>query len=345
MTNKRVADPRISTGRIALAWVIGLVLLVIVCVASVFLGAASLKFNEVLGAFHIGNNPVPSPLRQSILFELRIPRILMAAVVGAGLAVAGACLQTVTRNPLSEPYLLGISGGASVGAVVVILFGFTASISLTAGATVGGIAAFLLLMLLLRGSGFQSHRVVLTGVLVGQLAQAIMYLLMMAKGDADAVQAIMSWLLGALGAARWDQLGTTAIVAAIAIGVLWAMSRYLDILSFGDETAESMGVPVVLVRGVVLVVVSALTAATVAAVGAIGFVGLIVPHAVRMIVGSSHLRVIPLAAVVGAILLVTADAIARVLFHARELPVGVITALIGVPIFFIILRRDQRRKQ
>ncbi|WKD58618.1 FecCD family ABC transporter permease [Corynebacterium caspium] len=336
---------RVPAGRLILAWVIGLLILVIVAVSSVFLGAASLKVSEVLGAFNLGGYPAPSPLRQSILFELRIPRILMAIAVGAGLAVAGACLQTVTRNPLSEPYLLGISGGASVGAVVVILFGFGAAVSLTAGATVGGLLAFGLLMLLLKGTGFQSHRVVLTGVLVGQLAQAIMFLLMMAKGDADAVQAIMSWLLGALGASRWDQLITTTIVASASIIVLWAMSRYLDILSFGDETAESMGVPVVLVRGVVLVVVSLLTASTVAAVGAIGFVGLIVPHAVRMVVGSAHIRVIPLSALVGAILLVVADAIARILFDARELPVGVITALIGVPIFFIILRRDQRSNQ
>ncbi|PFG27882.1 Iron(III) dicitrate transport system permease fecD [Corynebacterium renale] len=336
--------PRISTWRIAVAWVVGILALIVIAVASVFMGTASLTVPEVLGTFGLGGYEAPSLLRQSILLELRIPRILMAIVVGAALAVAGACLQTVTRNALAEPYLLGISGGSSVGAVAVIVLGISGAIGVTGGAMIGGLAAFGLLMILLRGSGFQSARVVLTGVLVGQFSQAIMYMLMFAKGDADAIQSITAWLLGALGTSRWDQLALTAPVCAVAVIILWALSRYLDVLSLGDDTAESMGVPVVWTRAAVLVIVALLTASTVAAVGAIGFVGLIVPHAVRMLVGSAHRHVIPLAALVGGILLVLADAVARILFDAQELPVGVITALIGVPVFFVILRRGQRAK-
>lgn len=342
---KNPVQPRISPWRIVAAWVVGVAVLALISVGSIFVGAASLSVPEVLGTLGLGNYDAPSLLRQSILLELRIPRILMAIVVGAALAVAGACLQTVTRNALAEPYLLGISGGSSVGAVLVIVAGISGAISLTGGAMIGGLVAFGLLMLLLRGSGFQSARVVLTGVLVGQFAQAIMYMLIFAKGDADAIQSITAWLLGALGTARWDQLALTAPVCAVAVVILWMFSRYLDVLSLGDDTAESMGVPVVWTRGAVLVIVALLTASTVAAVGAIGFVGLIVPHAVRMIVGSVHRHVIPLAALVGGILLVLADALARALFDAQELPVGVITALIGVPVFFVILRRGQRGRR
>ncbi|AIT90035.1 FecCD family ABC transporter permease [Corynebacterium ulcerans] len=320
----------------------GIILLIALSIGSVFVGTASLSWNEVMGAFGFAGYDTPSLLRQSILFELRIPRILMGIVVGAGLAVAGACLQTVTHNPLAEPYLLGISGGASVGAVVVLVIGTQGVLGLTAGAALGGLGSFVVLLMLLRGSGFQSQQVVLAGVLVGQFAQAVTFLIMMGKGDADSIQAVMAWLMGALGASRQDGLLVTAIVCMTAIAALWALSRHLDTLRLGDATAHTMGVPVVLTRGAVLVIVALMTSATVASVGAIGFVGLIVPHAVRLVVGSAHVRVIPISALVGAILLVVADAIARSLFKGQELPVGIITALIGVPIFFLLWKKGKK---
>ncbi|APQ54988.1 Iron(III) dicitrate transport system permease fecD [Corynebacterium pseudotuberculosis] len=319
----------------------GVILLIVLSVGSVFIGAASLSWNEVMGAMGFAGYDTPSLLRQSILFELRVPRILMGIVVGAGLAVAGACLQTVTHNPLAEPYLLGISGGASAGAVVVLVIGTQGILGLTAGAALGGLGSFLVLLMLLRGSGFQSQQVVLAA-LVGQFAQAVTFLIMMGKGDADSIQAVMAWLMGALGASRQEGLLVTFIVCITAIVVLWALSRHLDTLRLGDATAHTMGVPVVLTRGAVLVIVALMTSATVASVGAIGFVGLIVPHAVRLVVGSAHARVIPVSALVGAILLVVADAIARSLFKGQELPVGIITALIGVPIFFLLWKKGKK---
>lgn len=224
---------------------------------SVFLGAASLSFTEVWGAITHGTGlfvspefPQPSVLRQSILFDLRIPRILMSVIVGGALAVAGAALQAITRNDLAEPYLLGISSGASTGAVVVIILTSGASIGggvalgLTGGAAIGALVSFAVLLLLLRGSGFSSTQVVLTGVLVGQFFAAITSLILMARGDADSVRGVMFWLLGALGASRWESLWVVAVVCSIACAVIWSISRYLDCLSFGDDTAESMGVPV-----------------------------------------------------------------------------------------------------
>ena len=282
-----------------------------------------------------------SPVQRSILTELRLPRVLMAACVGAILAVCGVAMQAITHNDLAEPYLLGISSGASTGAVIAIMFS-TWQWGIVVGAAVGGLTSFLLLMALLRHTRADATRVVLTGVLVGFLFQSLTSLVVTASGNAESTRGIMFWLLGVLSAARWNTLIVVAIAGAVGLVVLWLISRHLDALTLGDATAHTMGVPVVAVRYTVLIVVSLLTAATVAAVGAIGFVGLIVPHAVRMVQGPLHARLIPVAAIVGALFMVIADAIARVLFAPQELPVGVITALIGVPVFFIILRRINR---
>lgn len=282
-----------------------------------------------------------SPVQRSILTELRLPRVLMAACVGAILAVCGVAMQAITHNDLAEPYLLGISSGASTGAVIAIMFS-TWQWGIVVGAAVGGLTSFMLLMALLRHTRADATRVVLTGVLVGFLFQSLTSLVVTASGNAESTRGIMFWLLGVLSAARWNTLIVVAIAGAVGLVVLWLLSRHLDALTLGDATAHTMGVPVVAVRYTVLIVVSLLTAATVAAVGAIGFVGLIVPHAVRMVQGPLHARLIPVAAIVGALFMVIADAIARVLFAPQELPVGVITALIGMPVFFIILRRINR---
>ncbi|WP_256021719.1 iron ABC transporter permease [Corynebacterium sp. CCUG 51687] len=316
---------------------IALVLLVLAMVCSIPIGSSSLSFAELRGIFDPAL-PTPSPLRMSILTELRIPRILMAAMVGAILAVCGVAMQAITHNDLAEPYLLGISSGASTGAVVAILFS-TWQYGIIAGAAVGALVSFGMLMLLLRNSAADAARVVLTGVLIGFLFQSLTSLIVTASGNAESTRGIMFWLLGVLSAARWYTVIAVFIVGTIGTVALWMMSRYLDALSLGDATASTMGIPVVALRYAVLVAVSLMTAATVASVGAIGFVGLIVPHAVRMISGPRHASLIPISAVVGAITLVVADAIARALFAPQELPVGVITALIGVPAFFLILRR------
>ncbi|MDK8500484.1 iron ABC transporter permease [Corynebacterium pseudodiphtheriticum] len=311
--------------------------LLVALVGSLTVGSSSMSFSELIGLV-VPSQPSPSPLRTSILTELRIPRILMAAFVGAILAVCGVAMQAVTHNDLAEPYLLGVSSGASTGAVVAILFS-TWQYGIIFGATIGSLASFALLMLLLRNTGGDATKVVLTGVLIGFLFQSLTSLVVTASGDAESTRSIMFWLLGVLGAARWPTLFAVMIVGSIGMLVLWALSRHLDALSLGGDTASTMGVPVVALRYIVLICVSLMTATTVASVGAIGFVGLIIPHAIRMLNVPKHASLIPLSALVGAVTLVIADAFARSIFAPQELPVGVITALIGVPMFFLILRR------
>lgn len=315
----------------------GVIILVVAMVVSLTVGSSSMSFGE-LKSFIDPALPSPSPLRMSIITELRIPRILMAAFVGAILAVCGVAMQAITHNDLAEPYLLGISSGASTGAVIAILFS-TWQYGIIFGAAIGALASFFLLMVLLRKSAADATRVVLTGVLIGFLFQSLTSLIVTASGNAESTRGIMFWLLGVLSASRWHTVWTVVIVGTVGMAVLWALSRFLDALAFGDETAQTMGIPVVTLRYTVLVAVSLMTAATVASVGAIGFVGLIVPHAVRMLGGPRHVTLIPLSALLGAIALVIADALARALFVPQELPVGVITALIGVPAFFVILKR------
>lgn len=311
--------------------------LLVALVGSLTVGSSSMSFSELIGLV-VPSQPSPSPLRTSILTELRIPRILMAAFVGAILAVCGVAMQAVTHNDLAEPYLLGVSSGASTGAVIAILFS-TWQYGIIFGATIGSLASFALLMLLLRNTGGDATKVVLTGVLIGFLFQSLTSLVVTASGDAESTRSIMFWLLGVLGAARWPTLFAVMIVGSIGMLVLWALSRHLDALSLGGDTASTMGVPVIALRYIVLICVSLMTATTVASVGAIGFVGLIIPHAIRMLNVPKNASLIPLSALVGAVTLVIADAFARSIFAPQELPVGVITALIGVPMFFLILRR------
>lgn len=311
--------------------------LLVALVGSLTVGSSSMSFSELIGLV-VPSQPSPSALRTSILTELRIPRILMAAFVGAILAVCGVAMQAVTHNDLAEPYLLGVSSGASTGAVIAILFS-TWQYGIIFGATVGSLASFALLMLLLRNTGGDATKVVLTGVLIGFLFQSLTSLVVTASGDAESTRSIMFWLLGVLGAARWPTLFAVMIVGSIGMLMLWALSRHLDALSLGGDTASTMGVPVVALRYIVLICVSLMTATTVASVGAIGFVGLIIPHAVRMLNVPKHASLIPLSALIGSVTLVIADAFARSIFAPQELPVGVITALIGVPMFFLILRR------
>lgn len=290
---------------------------------------------------HLGLRVVPLPrLLDSLIWDLRVPRVLLAALVGAALAVCGAVLQSITRNSLADPYLLGVSSGASTGAVIVVVLGFAGSqVGVTGGALVGALVAFGLLMLLLKRTGLDSVRIVLTGVVVGQLFAALTSLILLASGDSDSIRAVTNWLLGSLASARWTSVVVCAVVLAVGLLVVWLCSSALDGFAFGTDTASSLGIDVRTTRTVLLVTTSVLTAVAVAAVGAVGFVGLIVPHGVRFMVGPLHRRLLPLSAVVGAVFLVWTDALTRVIFAPLEVPVGVFTALLGVPLFLLVLRK------
>lgn len=323
-------------------WGLGLAAaLVLSITVAVTFGPADIRFDEVWAAIlsHLGFGTTPlSPLRDGIVWELRLPRVLTAAAVGAGLAVSGAVMQAVTRNPLADPYLLGLSSGASLGAVAVVLLG--AAIALPVAAFAGSMLA-LGLTLALAGSlgAITPTRTVLAGLAVSALASAITSFVIFWSAEGDTYREILSWLLGSLAGARWPAVAI-AFAALLIAGVPILLSgRLLDAFAFGDTSAAALGVNVQATRWGLLAATALLTGAMVSVSGSIGFVGLILPHAVRLLVGSSHRPLLPLTALVGAIFLVWADTAARTLFDPRELPVGIVTAMIGAPVFALLLTR------
>ena len=334
-----LAALRRSRLTVAGAGVVGVVLLVASVAVAVAIGPAGISpadvFRSVLSHLGIGTSPL-SPLRDGIVWELRLPRVLTAAAVGAGLALSGGVMQALTRNSLADPYLLGLSSGASLGAVAVVLLGV--GLLLPVAAFAGAMAALVTTLALARaGGGLTPSRTVLAGVAVSSLAGAITSLVIFWTATGDSYREILGWLLGSLAGARWPAVAI-AVVALVVVGTpILASSRLLDAFAFGDTSAAALGVPVAGVRWALLGATALLTGAMVSVSGSIGFVGLVLPHAVRLLVGPGHRRLLPLAALAGAIFLVWADTAARSLFDPRELPVGVVTAILGAPVFALLL--------
>lgn len=310
-------------------------------VLAVTFGPADISPAEALASIghHLGLPfEAPARLEDAIVWELRMPRTLTAAAVGAGLGLAGAVMQSLTRNPLADPYLLGLSSGASLGAVAVLVLGLSLALPLAAFA--GALAALALSLAIARAAGAVTPtRTVLAGLAVSQLAAAATSVVIFWTATGDSYREIVTWLLGSVARAQWSSVGIAASVLLVVGAVLLASARTLDAFAFGDTAAAALGVHVERTRWLLLTAVALLTGAMVAVSGAIGFVGLVLPHAVRAVVGAPHRRLLPLVALVGAVFLVWADTLARTLFDPRELPVGVVTALVGVPVFVILLRR------
>ena len=317
------------------------VALVLSITTAVTIGAAEIRFEQVWGsiASHLGLGVSPlTLLTDGIVWELRMPRVLTAAAVGAGLALSGAVMQALMRNSLADPYLLGLSSGASLGAVSVILLGLTAF--LPVAAFVGALAALALTLLLASANGrITPTRTILAGLAVSSLAGAVTSFVIFWSVTGDSYREILSWLLGSLSGARWPAVAIAG-TAIIVIGIPVMLSgRVLDAFAFGDTAASALGVNVQATRWILLGATALITGAMVSVSGSIGFVGLILPHAIRLLVGPSNRALLPLSALVGAIFLIWADTIARTFFDPRELPVGIVTAIIGAPIFAILLTR------
>lgn len=302
------------------------------------LGAVPIPLGQVWDALRD-----PAAPQAAIVRDLRLPRVILGFLIGGTLAVSGASLQALLRNPLADPYLLGLSGGAGLGAVLAIAFGGPLAWAVPLAAFVGALAAVALVYALGRtGTGRLEPRVLLlAGVVTSGFATAIMSALMVLSDAAELRNAFL-WLLGGLGRASWSALGVFMLWTPIPLAVLFASARSLDLLALGEETAGYLGAEVERVKRRVVVSTALLTAAAVAAAGMIGFVGLVVPHAVRRLLGPLHGRLLPMAFVVGGGLLIGADAIARVVVRPIELPVGVVTALVGVPVFALMLKREFR---
>lgn len=331
--------PLKSPLRFVLVTVALVAVLVLGALVSLALGAARVPLPEVVRA--LTGQAEPGPFT-TIVLDVRLPRVLLAAVVGAGLAVVGTVLQALVRNPLADPYLLGISSGASTGAVVVVVLG-VGTVTMSFGAFVGALAALLVVYSMSRRGGtITTGRLVLAGVAVQYVLSALTSLMLVTSSETQHLRAILFWTLGGLGQARWHSLMVPALVLLVGLALLMALARPLDLLLVGEEGATVLGLDTARFRAAVFVLASLVTAVLVTASGAIGFIGLMVPHAARMVVGASHRALLPVAALGGAAFLVLADLAARTVAAPEEIPVGVLTALTGGPFFLWLLRRGQR---
>ncbi|MGC4938667.1 FecCD family ABC transporter permease [Kribbella sp. DT2] len=279
----------------------------------------------------------------SVIWDVRTPRVLLAAVVGAGLSSVGVAVQVMVRNALADPFVLGVSSGASVGASAVVVFGLFAALGIYAlsfAAFLGALLASVLVYAAARSSaGLNPLRLVLTGVAMAYGFQAAMSLIVFLSPQGEAARTVLFWLLGSLGSATWGSLPLATIVVAAGLVVLWRWSRGLDVLALGDETAASLGTPAETLRRKLFALTAVVTGVLVAVSGAVGFVGLVLPHLARMLVGAGHRRVLVIAPLAGAVFMVWVDVVCRTVVAPQELPIGVVTALIGVPVFVVLLRR------
>lgn len=284
-----------------------------------------------------------SRIHQGIVWDYRLSRALVAASAGASLALCGTVLQALLRNPLAEPYVLGISAGASTGAVCVMILGFGYGVlSLSAGAFIGALIAFLLVGILAAGVGGTSERIILCGVAGSQLFNALTSYIVTTSANAEQARGVLFWLLGSLSGVRWPDVYLSVPVALTGFVVCLAHVRALDAFAFGTDAAASLGIAVRRVQFTLLAVTAAMTASVVSMVGSIGFVGLVIPHAARFLVGPAHGRLLPATALGGAIFMVGADIVSRIIIPQQILPIGVVTALFGAPAFAIILYRVRR---
>ena len=275
---------------------------------------------------------------QIIIWEIRLPRALLAGLVGAALSLSGVTFQAVLRNPLADPYLLGVSGGAALGAVTALTCGFQSPIIMPLAAFIGALAALLLVYLVAQAHTCSSHTLILSGVMVGSLAAALLLFLLW-RAPADATRQAIFWLAGNLSLANPDWLFWGWLWVAIGFLLLWSQSLNLDLLTQGEETAADLGLAVGRTRLILFALAGALTACAVALAGLVGFVGLVIPHICRHLWGPGHRLLLPLSALLGSSFLIIADAIARSLYAPAEIPVGVVTALLGAPFFLYLLRR------
>lgn len=343
--------PRAALWRSLLLVVLSIALALLLCTSIAF-GPAPLALDEVPALLWQGwqqwwqgapAQASDSGMAAAIVFELRAPRALMAASVGAALAVVGLLLQTISHNGLADPYTFGLSSGAAAGAVLVITtVGDIVGIwSLPLAAFSGGLVAAGAVMLLMRGQRLRSpERMVLAGLAVSFLFSALTYL-MTFMGDQRAAQSVLFWTMGGFGAARWDNLPIALSGAALAIGFALARHRALDALLAGDAAAHSLGVEPGALRRQVFIATALATACCVAVAGVIGFVGLMAPHLARAVAGALHRRALALCALSGAVLMLLGDVLARRLLAPQELPVGVLIALVGAAFVIGLLARPR----
>lgn len=333
-------------GALAAFSILAVVVLGIAISLAVSIGEISIPVDTTVKAVAnrlLGTTFQLSRIHEGIVWDYRLSRALVAASAGAALAVSGAILQAMLRNPLAEPYVLGISAGASTGAVAVMILGFGYGVlTLSTGAFLGAVVAFLIVSLLAAGAGGGSDRIILAGVAGSQMFNALTSYIVTTSANAEQARGVMFWLLGSLSGVRWPDVYLAGPVAIGGFALCMLYARALDAFTFGADAAAALGIPVMRVRLVLLGLTALLTATMVSIVGSIGFVGLVIPHAARFLVGPGHGRLLPATAMTGAIFMVLADIVSRIIIPQQILPIGVVTALFGAPAFAFILYRARQ---
>ena len=319
------------------------VLLLFTMTLGVAIGSVSLSPAVVWGviASHLTGHSHYS-VADAIVWEIRLPRVLLAAVVGAALTTAGTVVQVLVRNALADPFLLGVSSGASVGATAVLLFGAFAALgvwAISVGSVIGALGAMAAVFLVSRkGRALAPTQLILCGVVLSALFESVTSFLIF-RGNPQATQSVLFWLLGSFGMATWPQLPIPVIALAVAVGYLLTQGRSLNALAMGAEQAAALGIDVQSLRRNLFIVTSLMAGVAVAVSGIIGFVGLVIPHIVRLMMGSDHRRVLPVGVLFGASFMVVGDLLARTIVAPQEMPIGVITAFIGAPTLIFLIRR------
>jgi iron complex transport system permease protein len=332
---------RLTPGRFGGTIAILLFVLILIAIVAVAVGSEHVSLSSILKICWAELTGRPAMVRQeevSIIAQIRIPRVLTAVVVGAALSVAGTAYQGLLRNPLADPYILGVSTGAAVGAIIATVFAGSLPVGRPLAAFVGAVLTMAAVYTLgHRNQGSSSDTLILSGIITNTFLSSVVIFLLTATSGSQ-LRSIFSWLIGDLSG-RSGLLPLVAVVVVAGIVIVFLNARSLNLLMIGDEDARALGVDVRRVRFIMFAAASLITGAVVAISGVIGFVGLVVPHAVRMVCGSDNRMVVPASGLVGASFLLLADLIARTIMSPREIHIGVITALIGAPVFVYLLRR------
>ena len=321
------------------------ILLLLSILFATSIGSVDLKLTEVFHSLFVcsinAESCQISPVSQQIVWEIRLPRVIMAMITGAGLSVTGAILQSVTRNPLADPYLFGISSGASLGAVIVIAVLSNGLLTVTFGALLGGGLSVFLMLLLAGRSAVQVERLLLSGVAVSFMLSAFTSLILY-YSPPETAATLLFWMMGSFSGSQLSELWLPVSVLVLGVTLFFIYRRWLGAIQAGDESAQTLGIPVNQLRLFMLIVCAAITAVLVAHVGGIGFVGLMIPHISRFIVGAQIHRILLMCLLLGGGFMIWVDVLARSLLTNQVLPVGIVTSAVGSLFFFIILKRRSR---
>ncbi|MGM9970522.1 MAG: FecCD family ABC transporter permease [Anaeroplasma sp.] len=326
------------------------IILIISTILAISLGAVKINFittYKVIIAKIFNINSLLDDINkstQAIIWEMRAPRVLLGLIAGSGLAICGCIIQATVNNPISEPYILGISSGATFGATLIIMLGLSMAASLVAFLGALG-ATFLVVIIASRKSKMTSTRLILAGTVVNALFTAFSNFIISISGTSDSIMTIKFWTMGSLTNASWSNIILPSAIIIVAVVFFLTQGRVLNTMMLGDEVAITLGLNLSFYRFVYLTVVAVVTGVLVSTCGVIGFVGLIIPHLCRAFVGTNHKRLIPICAIIGAIFLIYCDIFARVLINNAELPIGIFTALIGAPFFIYIVAKKNYGKE